>query len=109
MSNFRKAQVTFGFGDEGLDCIIWDESTWNGWAQPAFTKEQGLKVAEEYVRIHVEAGIDAKAGFDSETNNFFFGNDQIDDYFEPAPFTFKSNGVTYYSIGSASWTWEETE
>lgn len=108
-TKYRESKVSLGFGDDGIDCIIWDENTWNGWAVPAFTKEQGMKVVEEYARLYGEAGFKFEACFDESLGNFKFGNEDIDDFYDSTPYVFEDDGVTYYAIGSANWTWTESE
>lgn len=71
--------------------------SWNGWACPYFTFEEGQKILQAH-----NSG-EAKGWFDDRGDQFVF---EIQDEKEVCP-AVEENGVKLYPIGSGSWIWEE--
>lgn len=85
------------FGDEVFDGFTQGE-TWNGWARPYFTFEQGQRIVE----AHRAQGNKARYDESGDAFSFELNEDEID--------TFPSEqveGQKLYPIGAGCWIWEE--
>lgn len=78
------------------------EENWNGWACPAFEKEEALKIVEAQNRINKDS-----AFYDEKKDAFVFkstADEEIEIY--SAEIT---DGRKLYPIGSGNWIWEESQ
>jgi hypothetical protein len=75
---------------------------WNGWAQPEFTKEEGLRLVEALCdTLRYDEAMDAFVESDEayEEPTSYFGQEFIVD----------GELVTLYAIGAGCWTWSEED
>lgn len=90
--------------------------TWNGWACPYFTKENGLLIAD-LMNKDREWCIDNQCPvsnlfYSEEKDCFIFVADETDPEDIQDPQIFEAtviDGVKYYGIGNCSWCWYEMQ
>lgn len=85
--------------EEGVSLATWSNGqSWNGWAMPYFTYEQGLEVIKLFPELRFDAGQDA-----------FVWNDptvEEDEVYPGKIIETESGPLKAYPIGTGSWTWE---
>jgi hypothetical protein len=87
------------FGEETFSGFTNGE-TWNGWACPYFSYEQGQRIITVY-----REKLKGKAWYEEEEDMFFFEfSEETEEY--PAELV---NGRKLYPIGNGVWIWEESE
>ena len=92
-NEFTKGLFSMDCIEENLEGFSYG-NTWNGWACPYFTKENGLLIAELMPNFGMT--------YDEENDRFVAESDDYDrDEWESVII----DGAKYYPIGNCSWCW----
>ncbi len=93
---------TDGSSIVGFPCILDEDERWNGWACPAFTKDQAmLWLKYQNINAKTQGGM-FRCEYDPQ-RNAFIAHDDENMPGEPQIFEADENGL--YQIGAYCWTW----
>ncbi|BBU33386.1 hypothetical protein BTHE68_71200 (plasmid) [Burkholderia sp. THE68] len=96
---YSPRNATFEHFDEGVSINAWSNGmSWNGWAMPYFSRDQGMKVIQFFPELRFDAEQDAFVWTDSSMDEEVVYSSKIIET--------ESGPVKAYPIGTGEWTWE---
>lgn len=82
--------------------------TWNGFACPMFTKEEGLKIVDFFNKAFAECETESPSCYDKELDAFSFAIEGTDT-FDSLDKIINGETVKLYPIGAWGWIWNEVD
>jgi len=99
-SNWRKTKFYCNEPDPIFEGYTYG-ACWNGWECPYFTKEEALRVIEQY------NSEEDPMWYDEEKDAFGYTTDDGTEYWEAEDYKIDGQKLILYPIGAWYWIWDE--